>query len=235
MPAPEPPDFGRDSLSVPIYQQLRFELMTGQHQPGAKLSIRKLAGLLNTSATPVREAVFQLIREGAIELKTGFQPRVPVLELKEYTRIRDTRVPLERVAGELAAVHITEGELAELVALHGQYAEAGRNGHWHAALIANQAFHFTIYRASKNPVLVRLIENLWLLAGPFVAQRFPLAFRDPSDIHPHRMIMDALRRRSPAEVGDHLVRDLREASERIMRNYTPAPTQTGQRRRKSAG
>lgn len=212
-------DLSRDSLSARIYQHLRLELMTGLHQPGTRLSIRRMAAQLNTSPTPVREAVFQLIREGAIELKTGFQPRVPVLEIEEYINIRDTRIPLERAAGELGTVNITEADIAQLAQYHRQYAEGSRSRSWREAVVANQAFHFTIYRASNNPVLVRVIENLWLLAGPFVAQQFPHYVQIPSDIHPHLMILDALRRRSPPEVGDLLVRDLREGSQRIVGGF----------------
>ena len=107
---------------------------------------------------------------------------------------------------------------------HARYAEGARTKSWQEAVVANQAFHFTIYRASQNPILVRLIENLWLLAGPFVAQQFHHSVREPSDIHPHRMLIDALRRRSPAEVGDLLVRDLKEGSNMIITQFRqPAP------------
>jgi DNA-binding GntR family transcriptional regulator len=37
------------------------------------------------------------------------------------------------------------------------------------ALAANPGFHFAIYRASDNEILVGAIENLWFLAGPFEA------------------------------------------------------------------
>lgn len=212
-------DVSRDSLSARIYERLRVELMTGLHAPGSRISIRKLGATLDTSPTPVREAVFQLIREGALELRTGHQPRVPVLDLGAYIDIRDTRVPLERVAGELATVHFTAAEIDTLKACHDRYVHGSRNQDWREAVEANQAFHFTIYRASRNAVLVNVIENLWLLAGPFVAQQFAYAVQPPTDAHPHLMIIDALRRRSPAEAGELLVRDLREGSNRIISRF----------------
>lgn len=209
-------DASRDSLSVRIYARLRLELMRGLHAPGARLNISKLAEALDTSVTPVREAVFQLIREGALELRTGHQPRVPVLGISTYVDIRETRIPLERLAGELATVSITDDEIEQLQAFHQQYFDGSVNGNWSAAITANQAFHFTIYRASRNDVLVQVIENLWLLIGPFVASQFPYYMRVPSEMHPHLMLIDALSRRSPSEVGELLVRDLREGSYRII-------------------
>lgn len=172
--------------------------------------------MLNTSATPVREAIFQLVREGALEFKTGYQPRVPLLDIPLYLNIRETRVPLERLAGELASVHITDNELATLDEHHQRFKESEASERWRDALIANQNFHFTIYRASRNDTLVRVIENLWLLAGPFVNSQYPHVRHANSDVHPHLLVIDALRRRAPSETGDLLVRDLREGSHRIL-------------------
>ena len=209
-------DLSRDSLSERIYAHLRLELMTGLYAPGAKISIRGLAGSLNTSAPPVREAIFQLVREGALELRPGYQPRVPVLDIPVYLNIRETRVPLERLAGELAAVSITAEEIESLRRYHRGFQEGEANEDWRGALSSNQAFHFTIYRASKNDTLVRVIENLWLLAGPFVSSQYPHIRQAASEVHPHLLIIDALERRSPAEAGELLVRDLREGSYRIL-------------------
>lgn len=228
-------DIARDSLSARIYAHLRLALMTGLHAPGSRISIRKLAVALDTSPTPVREAVFQLIREGALELQPGFQPRVPVLDLASYLQIRDTRVPVERMAGELAAVHMTPEDLDQLRASHASYAEAIGARNWRGAVAANRAFHFTIYQATQNPVLVNVLETLWLLSGPFVAEQFPHHAQLPTDAHPHLMIIDALRRRSPQEAGDLLVRDLREGAARIVsRFHDPASQKRSRKGRKPA-
>jgi DNA-binding GntR family transcriptional regulator len=61
-------------------------------------------------------------------------------------------------------------------------------------------------------VLVRCIENLWLLAGPFVNNQYPLVRSAGHSVHPHLLIVDALTRRAPGETGELVVRDLREGS-----------------------
>ncbi len=55
----------RDSLSEKIYNRLRVALMTGAYESGARLNIRGLAASYETSPTPVREAIMQLVREGS--------------------------------------------------------------------------------------------------------------------------------------------------------------------------
>src|SRR5271163_1327697 len=163
----------RDSLSERIYGRLRLALMTGVYESGARLNIRGLAASYETSPTPVREAVMQLVREGALELRLGHQPRVPVLTIPQYIKIREARVPLERLAAELAAVNMTESLLESLRTFHHRFIQAEQEMKWKEALAANQGFHFAIYRASDNEILVRIIENLWLLAGPFVNNHYP--------------------------------------------------------------
>ncbi|MER8953378.1 GntR family transcriptional regulator [Mesorhizobium sp. M0833] len=214
--ADEAIDRNRDSLSEQIYTRLRLALMTGLYGPGARLSIRKLAVSYNTSPTPVREAIVQLVREGALELRLGYQPRVPVLSIPRYISIRETRAPLERLAAELGAVNITEEEIQRLRELHDTWVKSEAQEQWKAALAANQEFHFTIYRASGNEVLVHVIENLWLLSGPFVNNQYPNILQAASKVHPHVLIIDALVRRSPSEVGDLVLRDTREGSYLIL-------------------
>ncbi len=87
---------------------------------------------------------------------------------------------------------------------------------WKEALAANQEFHFSIYRLSNNDVLIRLIENLWLLSGPFVNNQYPHVRRAHLDMHPHLMIIDALSRKAPSEAGDLVIQDLREGSYLIL-------------------
>jgi DNA-binding GntR family transcriptional regulator len=206
----------RNSLSERIYVRLRLALMTGGYESGAKLNIRGLAAHYETSPTPVREAVMQLVREGALELRLGHQPRVPVLTIPQYVKIRETRAPLERLATELAAVNATESLVERLRASHYRFVQAEKDMKWKEALAANQEFHFAIYKASENEILVRVIENLWLLAGPFINNQYPHIRRASSEVHPHLMIIDALSRKSPSEAGELAVRDLREGSYLIL-------------------
>src|SRR3546814_20805260 len=64
------------SLSERVYAQLRAALMRGELVPEQRLKIGEVAERLGTSATPVREAVFQLVREGALEIHPPHYVRV---------------------------------------------------------------------------------------------------------------------------------------------------------------
>ncbi|WP_142781820.1 GntR family transcriptional regulator [Agrobacterium sp. T29] len=214
----------RSSFSDQIYADLRLALMSGAYEPGHKLNIRRLAIDYNISQTPVREAVMQLVADGALEMQLGHQPRVPILQVADYTEIRDARVPLERLATELSAVRITPEQIEQLQVYHDTYIASQQQKDWKAALAANQAFHFNIYKVAGNKVLLKVIENLWLLSGPFVLYQFPTRHASTSEIHPHMRIIDALRRQSAKEAGDWVISDLMDGSKRLLDNIAAKST-----------
>ncbi|WP_158969292.1 GntR family transcriptional regulator [Chachezhania sediminis] len=204
------------SLSQQIYQQLRARLMAGRYPQGTRLAISALAGEFGTSATPVREAIFQLVRERALEFRAGHQPRVPVLEVWQYMELREVRIPLERLAAELAAGNMTPEQIDDLAAAHLSYVDCETRQDWIGALAANQTFHFAVYRGSGNPVLATALENYWLVSGPFVARQYPAILNSQQDPHPHNLLVDALRARDSAAAGAALVRDILEGSRDLL-------------------
>ncbi|WP_442580343.1 GntR family transcriptional regulator [Mesorhizobium sp. ASY16-5R] len=206
----------RNSLSQQVYDHLRLGIMAGRFLPGTRLSISGLAEEFGTSPTPVREAIFQLVREHALELRPGHQPRVPALDIQHYVEVREVRAPLERLAAELAASRISQDEIDELAGLHRRYAECEDAQDWTEALAANQSFHFCIYRASGNETLRAVLENFWLVTGPFVANQYPAILNSRITPHPHNQLIDALRRRNAQEAGDALVNDLRDGSHQLL-------------------
>ncbi|MDQ7249757.1 GntR family transcriptional regulator [Dongia sedimenti] len=206
----------RDSLSAQIYDGIRSKLMTGALEPGERLNIRRLADAFATSPTPVREAVMQLVREGALELRPGHELRVPVLSIDRYIKLRQVRAPLERLAAELAAPIISAASLQALDDINRDYMGAERKKRWKDALALHAEFHLTIYRASRNEFLINTIENLWLLSGPFLLNQYPSAIHPHDDQHPHLLVIEALRRRDAKQAGEVIWQGLDHGSALIV-------------------
>ena len=108
----EPPE--APSLSTQIYDRLRTALMRADLKPDERLKIRDLAASMGTSETPVREAIFQLARDGAVEIKPRHYVRVRRVTLAEYLEIRAIRLNLEPLAAERALPHIRAEDIDEL-------------------------------------------------------------------------------------------------------------------------
>lgn len=155
------------------YARLREALMTGAFAPGEKLTIRGLAEAFGISPTPIREAVGRLAAERAIEAEPNRFMRVPLLSPEALRELRDIRVALEGLATERAASCITPEELAEVRRLDAAIVALRPSGDAKAMIACISRLHFAIYRASRMPALVGLIEGLWLRSAPHVHLLFP--------------------------------------------------------------
>lgn len=210
------PAISRDSLSAKIYRDLRAQLMGGAFDPGERLNIRKLAFAYETSHTPVREAVMQLVSEGGLELRPGQDLRVPTLNIEGYAKIRQVRAPLEKLATEMAVPLISASQFNALKRINAAFFEAEERQKWKDALKLNTEFHFKIYGCCGNDILIRTIENLWLLTGPFLINQYPSPIHPHDAEHPHMQLLRAIREKDPETAGDVIFRGLDHRSSLVI-------------------
>lgn len=159
---------GAETLNERAYVELRNAIMAARLQPGEEISLRGLAKALGTSAQPIRDAVKRLMSESALEALPNRTVRVPHLTRERFVALCRLRVLLEGEAAASAAPLIRRSEIARLERLNSQIRTALAARDLLSVFSENQEFHFTVYRAAENPLLLSLIENLWLLAGPYL-------------------------------------------------------------------
>lgn len=191
----EQPGDERDNLSDIVYQQLKSGLLRAQFKPHQRFKVRQLAQDLGTSETPVREALMQLSREGAIEIKPRFYIRVRRLTLAEYKEIRAMRLVLEPLAAEHALTNISDETITRLETIHQHLTQAERTEDWRAALQINSDFHFALYKQSRMAHLIDVLESLWIRVGPLVSELYPTAKPSYPGRHQHENILTALSNR----------------------------------------
>lgn len=210
------------TLGARVYGELRHFLMVGGVQPGEKLTLRQLTSAFGTSLMPVREAVQRLAAEGALEVLPNRTIRVPVMTKARVLEILKVRIMLEGMAVEEAAARIQPDAIARLEELNRTFTHEMRRRDDSSQLFrANKEFHFAIYRAAEMPVLLGIIENLWLQIGPFL--HFSLGVRGraaTSKFAPdcHKRLIQAMRERDAATGRDALAGDLSGAVELMMRH-----------------
>ncbi|TKI03503.1 GntR family transcriptional regulator [Martelella alba] len=179
-------------LGGSVYASLREALITGRFLPDSPLRIRELAAQLGTSVTPVRDAILQLAKEQALEMRTPKDIRVPRLSAAQYAEIRQLRLELEGLGAQTAAERISEEELrrlAENLRLHRQAAESGCS---EEALRLNGEFHLLVAGSARLPLLVKMIDMLWMRAGPLMARVCAWSAK-PLDLGRHEALYQALR------------------------------------------
>lgn len=158
----------RNTLKDRTYSTLRHALITGQFQPGEQVTVKFLVEKLQSGTMPVREAVQRLVAEGALISLPNGRVCVPDLSRKDFHDIVEARLLLEpHCCGE--ATRNTPEKLArDLVTLQKKLVAASKGGKPGTTLWANHQFHFRIYQHANSPLLLGLIESVWLRFGPAI-------------------------------------------------------------------
>ena len=210
-----------DTLTDQAYQALRHSLMTGALLPEQTLTVRNVAEEMGVSLTPVREAVQRLVVEHGLEVVNGRTIRVPRLDVETYREILKIRMELESLAAKEAAPRISNEEIERLDGVMQAHVAAIRAGDAHRTLLENTEFHLSIYRASGQPILVRMIESLWLRVGPTLNLLFPQYCGSLTGHETHLVAVDALRRRDGDALGQAMRDDLTHGSRFLIRLLKP--------------
>ena len=132
------------------------EILSLRLKPGDRLDEVRLAQRYGTSRTPVREALRQLSANGLIELRPHRGAVVAKLGIRELIDVLEVMAELEGACGRLAAKASFKSDLEAIenaLALCRNHASANDIQGYKAA---NETFHETIYRASRNSCLISL-------------------------------------------------------------------------------
>ena len=158
------------TLSDRVYRHLSERLMSGRFGPGDKLSLRAVAEALGVSMMPVRAAVSRLSAEGALEVSPKRAVFVPVMGAAQFRDLTRVRIEIEGAAAAFASAGATAAALREIARRERAFRllAGKRRPDLAAAVEANQAFHFALYRAAGSPELLAIIERLWLRVGPII-------------------------------------------------------------------
>ncbi|MBR0681091.1 GntR family transcriptional regulator [Roseomonas eburnea] len=206
-----------ERVAVRVHQWLRQELMRSRFRPGEKLKLRSLAAELGVSLTPVREALARLVSENALEQVDHRSARVPILSDERLREVCELRMELEGKAAERAAERATPADADRLAAIHARMTEARIAGRAPEMLVENERFHMELCALSGMPVLLHIIEGLWLRCGPLNFSLLSMRFLHRPEEHPHHEIIRGLRAGDGALARLAVQRDIAVYSDAILR------------------
>lgn len=195
-------------LRESVYSALTAAFTQGTFAPGDILSLRTLADQLGTSMTPVREAVRRLVAEGALIDTPNRKLQVPLFDEARLTDLMRARIALEPMLAKIAAERMDKATLNRLESILAEPAKSGDQ----PDLGQNYRFHFTLYNHSESPVILPIVEGLWLQYGPYLnlmIDRAGPSIGRGNDIHAD--IIDALRKGDGDETATAVERDIRRS------------------------
>ncbi|MGF7161014.1 DNA-binding GntR family transcriptional regulator [Rhodoligotrophos appendicifer] len=149
-----------------VYESLKRDLMRGDLMPGERLVVARLAKRFGTSAMPIRQALQRLVADKALNERPHRGVEVAMLSAEEMMDLRRIRCAIEGQAAEWACQTISDTELEKLHSIQQQLLAIANGTGSGNYLELNLTFHFTVYHAARSPLLIPIIETLWLQAGP---------------------------------------------------------------------
>jgi DNA-binding GntR family transcriptional regulator len=205
-----------DTLAQKVRVQLKEAVMAGRFAPGEKLTIRSIAGALEVSLTPAREALYNLASEGVLEMRPNGSVYVPELTLDRIEELTKIRVALESLAAREAVRRITDAEIRAIVALNDEITDRNDKRDYTGLIALNWQFHFALYRASQMDQLVRMIESCWVMTGSYLNLIYPKFGEVSEGISNHLQIVRALERRDADRVAVAITTDINLASDALI-------------------
>jgi DNA-binding GntR family transcriptional regulator len=150
----------RPSARSQILQALRAALVTGQMREGELYSAPALAARFGVSATPVREAMLELVKEGLVLTVPNKGFRVRELSDRELDEITEIRLLLEVPTTAGAAGRATPDDLVRLTPMARHLVEAAEQGDLIAYVEQDRRFHLDLLSLSGNQQLLTLVGEL---------------------------------------------------------------------------
>ena len=222
MSASDPPGGASSTQQDEVYARLRQWVTVGRFLPGQRLKIRDVAAELAVGHMPVRAALQRLAAEGALINVPNAGVAVPRMAAAELEDLLQMRMLLEGEAAERGAAMLDGRQRVAMRRLCEQMSAALMGGDFVAYLAFNEDFHVMLYRAAGSPLLYRLIDTLWLKAGPVSNQLFdaPEAAAVLNDAH--EALIKALARGDSAGVRRAVEKDIFVAGQFLRRQLKTA-------------
>lgn len=184
-------------------------ILDGELERGARINELALAARLGMSRGPLREACRSLAQAGLLEARMNRGFFVRQIDHKEVADLYDLRAALMRLAGELVAQRVSDGDLTRLEALVDAMDAARDEGDTARFQDLNAEFHAVLVHAADNRRLQQVYDGLVKELRLF--RRRGLASGDAMSAsnREHRAIVEAIAARDPAgaatAMGNHIL------------------------------
>lgn len=218
-----------------VAAQLGRLIESGQYAPDEKLPPeRVLSEQFGVGRSSMREALRSLQADGLVRVEHGIGVFVGdgsrrndmssgMLRAGDFTvpELFEVRLPLERDAAGLAARRITAPESARLRDI---LEEAGDPGISDDAFIKLDAqLHRTVVEATKNALLLSVVQSVEPLFFTYSHQVMALPGRRSTAHEGHRRIVDAVTGRRVGEARAAAVAHIRDVERDIVTHLTRTP------------
>lgn len=160
------------SKSQQAYQWIRQRIHDQEFTPGYRLVLGSIAGELDMSVVPVREAIRQLEAEGLVTFERNVGAHVSMVDDSQYRYSMQALSILEGTATALASRNLTADDIRAAREINERMIARLDDFDPRAFTALNQQFHSILYTPCANPRMRELVEAEWARLGHLRSSTF---------------------------------------------------------------
>lgn len=188
----------RKSIRDTVTSALRSAIVAGEMVPGEVYSAPALASTFGVSATPIRESMLDLAKEGLVESVRNKGFRVTKLTAQDLDEIAHVRLLLEPPSVREVTPKIPESVFPELREYAEQSVISAKEGNLVTYLDADRSLHLKLISFTGNTRLQDLISDLRNHTRLFGLKELADAGVLEHSAQEHHTLLDAIEGRNPA-------------------------------------
>jgi DNA-binding GntR family transcriptional regulator len=196
-----------------IADALETDIVGGAYHPGEELKQGKIADQFSVSRIPVRDALQLLAARGVIELVPNRRARVISLSASEIDEVYALRILLESDCLRQSIQNMTDIDIGAIERALAHSDIDAKTARW---ADSDWEFHESLYRPSKRPRQLAMIESLRKTCRIHIAGYGILPSRTEGWLEDHARLLDACRSRSENQAVNILTRHIEYARETLM-------------------
>lgn len=188
------------------FLQLRKDIVEGAIVAGSKLSETELSTKYAVSRAVIREAINRLESCHLVERKANVGARVVSISRAGLMELYQVREALEGMAARLAAINMSDEEIADLNNLLNTHFQIVKDGENYYQEAGDLDFHYRIILGSKNSQLISmLMDSTYHLIRMYRVQLGMSGPRVTTAFDEHKQIVQAISNRD-GELAEILMR-----------------------------
>lgn len=181
----------RRNLREEITQTLRAAVISGELRPGVVHSAPQLAAEFGVSATPVREAMLDLVKEGLIETVRNKGFRVTEPSGKDLDDLSELRALIEvPTVRRITEAGVDAAVIDELRPLAAEIENAAARMDLIAHVTADMDFHLRLLALAGNPHLIETVRSLRAQSRIYGLRPLAEQGRLVPSAHEHTQLLD---------------------------------------------
>lgn len=199
------------SLRETVTEKLRTSIISGDLVEGELYSAPSLGAAFGVSATPVREAMMDLVREGLVETVKNKGFRITGMTDAELEEIAEIRLLIEPAATKRALPLIPIESISELRTLADKIVQMAKDKDSAAYLAADREFHSRLMSFAGNKQLVELATSLRLRTRMYGLQSLMENNQLDGSAQEHHEMIDCVENGDGDGIYDLMVRHINHA------------------------